>query len=167
MAYSKELRNKAFDLYVSERLPLILVAERMGLPFRTLARWKQTAQRTGADWDRARAARALTLEGIKSAAAIVLEDYLIQHKATLDGLRAAGDEVGPLQRAEVLSRLTDSFHKAMAAHAKLSPELSRLAVAMDVMQKFSDFLRVRHPQHVEIFLGVLDAFGEELSHAYS
>lgn len=166
MAFPRDSRSRCFDLYVNNRLPLTTIAEQTGIPFRTISRWKQQAAKTGLDWEQARAARALTSDGIKTAAQIVLEDYLIQHKATLDALREPLEPIGPLQRAEVLSRLSDSFHKAMAAHAKLSPELSRLAVAMDVMQKLAGFLRTHYPQHVEAFLEVLEPFGEELSQVY-
>lgn len=167
MAHSAETRRKARAFYVHDRLPLEVAAEKVGVAHGTVARWKRLALAAGDDWERARAAASLSGDGIKSAAQAVLEDYLLQHKATLDALRDPDEPISPLQRAEVLSRLSDSFHKTMAAHAKLSPELSRLAVAMDVMQRLATFLRANYPQHVTAFLEVLEPFGETLTDAYA
>lgn len=167
MAHSAETRRKARALYIHDRLPLETIAERIGVSFGSVSRWKRIAAAAGDDWERARAAASLAGEGLKSAAQAVLEDYLLQHKATLDALRNQGEPISALQRAEVLSRLSDSFHKTIAAHAKLSPELSRLAVAMDVVERLAAFLRANYPQHVTAFLEVLEPFGETLTDAYA
>ncbi|MCK7581840.1 MAG: DUF1804 family protein [Chromatiales bacterium] len=181
MAHSEEVRRRARAYYVHERLSLEAAAAKAGIGHVTIARWKREALKRNDDWDRARAASSISAEGLKSVAQVVLEDYLIQHKAALDELRdldaaaaraaAEGREhaptITPLQRAEVLSRLSDSFHKALAAHAKLQPELSRLAVAMDVMKLQARFIREHYPQHAAVFLEIIEPFGEELSRAYA
>jgi phage gpG-like protein len=50
-------------------------------------------------------------------AQIVLADFLVLHQATMEQLKDAGD-VAPLEKAEAISRLSDAFHKTMAAVAK-------------------------------------------------
>lgn len=168
MAHPAETRRRARAYYVHERLTLEVAAGKAGVTHATLARWKRAALAEGDDWDRARAASSLSGEGLKSVAQAVLEDYLVQHRATLDALRTAEEaDMTALQRAEVLSRLSDSFHKTLAAHARLQPELSRLAVAMDVMKLLAGFIREQYPQHVAAFLQVIEPFGEELSRAYA
>ena len=167
MAHSAEIRRRARAHYVHERLSLEAAGTKAGVTHSTIARWKREALKGGDDWDRARAASSISAEGLKTAAQAVLEDYLVQHQATLEGLRDPDATITPLQRAEVLSRLSDSFHKALAAHAKLQPELSRLAVAMDVMKLLAGFIREHYPQHVAVFLEIIEPFGEELSRAYA
>lgn len=167
MAHSAEVRRRARAYYVHDRLTLEGTAERVGVGYRTILNWKNAALKRGDDWDRARAASSLGADGLKSVALTVLEDYLIQHQATLEALKGPDPGISPLQRAEVLSRLSDSFHKALAAHAKLQPELSRLAVSMDVMKLLAGFIREHYPQHVAVFLEILEPFGEELSRAYA
>ncbi len=167
MAYSAEMRRGVRAAYVYERLPLERAAERHGVAHTTAARWKRVAEAAGDDWDRARAAASLSGEGIRSVAQAVLEDYLLQHKATLEALRDPETPISPIARAEVLSRLSDSFHKTVAAHTRMSPELSRLAVAMDVMQQLAAFIREHYPQHVTGFLEVLEPFGERLTDLYA
>jgi len=141
MAHTDETRRRARAYYVHDRLSLEAAGDRAGVSHSTVARWKRVALQEGDDWDRARAASSISAEGLKTTAQAVLEDYLVQHQATLEGLRNPDAAITPLQRAEVLSRLSDSFHKALAAHAKLQPELSRLAVSMDVMKLLAGFIR--------------------------
>ncbi|AFL76221.1 DUF1804 family protein [Thiocystis violascens] len=166
MKCAPEARKRARDAYVHERQTLLGAAQAAGISLGTANRWKKADSGTSKDWDKARAAASLSGDGLQAVAMAVLEDYLLQHQATLAALRDPATEIGPLQRAEVLSRLTDSFHKAMAAHAKLSPELSRLAIAMEVMQRMANFVRARYPQHTNAFLDILEPFGETLGDAY-
>ncbi|HWQ10018.1 MAG TPA: DUF1804 family protein, partial [Holophaga sp.] len=71
-----------------------------------------------------------------------------------------------LDKAEALSRLSDAYVKTMRCLQKSSPELSRLAVASEVLQHLARFVRERHPQHAGALLQVLEPFGEELVKLY-
>lgn len=168
MRCAPEVKRRARDAYVHERLTLQGAASKVGIGLNTINRWKKADAGTSRDWDKARAAASLGGEGLQAVAIKVLEDYLLQHQATLDALKApdADPPISPLQRAEILSRLSDSFHKAMAAHARLSPELSRLAVAMDVMRRLAVFVQAQYPQHTAALLDIIEPFGAELGAAY-
>ena len=63
----------------------------------------------------------------------LLEDYLVQHQATMDQLREATD-MSARDRADTLASMSDSFNKTMASFRRLSPELNRHAVALDALQ---------------------------------
>jgi hypothetical protein len=62
--------------------------------------------------------------------------------------------------------LTDAFNKMTASITRLSPEINRTAVALDVLQRQATFAQQRYPQHVGALLEMLEAFGEELAKSY-
>lgn len=166
MAHTPETRKSVRAAYVYQRLALEVAAASHGVSPSTAQRWRAEALRMGDDWDQARAASSLAGEGRELLARQVLEDYLRQHQAALAALDSA-EAVPALARAEALSRLADSFNKIMAAHARLQPELSRLAVAMEVLQRLASFISEKYPQHAGAFLELLEPFGAELSRVYA
>lgn len=165
MAHPPELRAKVRAAYVHDRLPLETAAEKHGIGYATARRWKADAENDGDDWERARSAARLAGDGIRNVAQLMLEDYLTLHQATVDAVKTA-DNIGPLAKAEVLSRLADAFTKTMAAVGKASPELSRLAVATDVLQRFAAYVGGERPDLVHSLLEVIEPFAAELAKDY-
>ena len=162
MAHGKEKRTQLRSLYVFQRLPMETACKKVGIPRSTANRWKQEAADDGDDWDNVRSAVALGDDNFKSLSAKLLEDYLIQHQATMDLLRDAKD-MGPRERAETLASMSDSFNKTMASFKRLNPELDRQAVQLDVLQRFAMFVRAKFPQHLHVLVETLEPFGEELA----
>ncbi len=162
MAHPPETRAKLRALYVYDRLPLETAAERINISYATARRWKSDAENDGDDWERGRSAARLSNDGIRNITQMILEDYLALHQATVEAVKVA-DNMGPLPKAEVLSRLADAFTKTMAAVGKASPELSRLAIATDVMQRLAEFVGESFPQHVEALLEVIEPFAADLA----
>lgn len=109
-----------------------------------------------------RAAMALGDDNFASLSKKLLEDYLVQHQATMDLLREAKD-MGPMQRAETLASMSDSFNKTMASFKRLSPELNKQAIQLDVLQRLVSFAQARFPQHLTAMVELLEPFGEELA----
>lgn len=165
MAHPPETRSKLRALYVYDRLPLETAAERIGISYATARRWKSDAENDGDDWERGRSAARLSSDGIRNVTQLMLEDYLTLHQATVDAVKT-GDGIGPLAKAEVLSRLADAFTKTMAAVGKASPELSRLAVATDVLQRLAAYVGEFHPAHATSLLDVIEPFAAELAKEY-
>lgn len=163
--HPSERRRELRGLYVYKRLPMEACCAAMKLPRTTGNRWKTAARADGDDWDKARAAAALSEDTFNGMARRLLEDYLIQHQATIDMLRDQSELPAP-QRAQLLAMLSDSFHKTMASFKRLTPELSRHAVALDALQRLATFCQQRYPQHVPAILELLEPFGEELAKAY-
>ncbi|MFT4243547.1 MAG: DUF1804 family protein [Acidovorax sp.] len=162
MAHPGEKRAQLKGLYVYQRQPMETACEKLGVPRSTANRWKKEALAEGDDWDFLRAATALGDENFASLSKKLLEDYLVQHQSTMDLLRDATD-MGPLQRAETLSRMADSFNKTMAAFKRLAPDLDRQSVQIDVIQRFAAFAKARYPQHLAALVEMLEPFGEELA----
>ncbi|WP_182283166.1 DUF1804 family protein [Comamonas testosteroni] len=162
MAHGKEKRTQLRGLYVFQRMAMEAACKKLGVPRSTGNRWKQEATEQGDDWETARAAVAMGDENFKNLSAKLLEDYLIQHQATMDLLREAKD-MGPRDRAETLASMSDSFNKTMSSFKRLNPELNRQAVQLDILQRFAAFAQQRYPQHLAALVEMLEPFGEELA----
>lgn len=162
MAHGKEKRTQLRGLYVFQRLTMDAACKKVGVPRSTANRWKQEAADQGDDWDTVRSAVALGDDNFKSLSAKLLEDYLIQHQATMDLLRDEKD-MGPRERAETLASMSDSFNKTMASFKRLNPELDRQAVQLDLLQRYATFVRAKFPQHLHVLVETLEPFGEELA----
>jgi len=162
MAHGKEKRTQLRGLYVFQRLPMDAACKKLGVPRSTANRWKQDAADQGDDWDTARAAVALGDDNFKNLSAKLLEDYLVQHQATMDMLRVA-EGMSAMDRAETLASMSDSFNKTMSAFKRLNPELDRQAVQLDLLQRFASFAQQRYPQHLGALVEMLEPFGEELA----
>ena len=162
MAHAKEKRTQLRGLYVYQRLPMEAACQKLGVSRSTAGRWKQEAAASGDDWDSARAAVALGDENFQQLSKKLLEDYLVQHQATMDLLRDSPD-MGPRQRAETLASMSDSFNKTMASFRRLNPELNRQAVQLDVLQRLAAFAQTRYPQHLPALAEMLEPFGAELA----
>ena len=162
MAHPQEKTTQLRGLYVYQRLPMEAACAKLAVPRATANRWKRQALERGDDWDSARAAVALGDENFSSLSKKLLEDYLVQHQATMDLLRDATD-MGPRERAETLASMSDSFNKTMASFKRLAPELDRQAVQLDVIQRFVTFAQGKFPQHLGALAEMLEPFGQELA----
>ena len=162
MAHKPEVKNAARSAYVYDALTLEQIAERHGISVHTVGRWKREARDTGDDWDRARGAARLSGQGSEAVTAAVLEDFVLLFQSTIADLKA-DKEIKPIARAEAISRLTDAYNKTMSAAAKSSPKLNKLAVAMEILQYLTSFIREDYPHLVESFAEMLESFGRKLS----
>ena len=164
MAHPGEKRTQLRGLSVFQRLPMDAACAKAGVPRATANRWKKEAAAQGDDWDTVRAAVAMGDDNFASLGKKLLEDYLVQHQATMDLLRDA-KEMGPRERAETLASMSDSFNKTMASFKRVAPDLDRQAVQIDVLQRFVTFAKAKYPQHLAALAEMLEPFGEELAKA--
>lgn len=165
MAHGPEIRARVRAAYVYERMSLEAAAEKVAVPYPTARRWKSDAEQDGDDWDRARSAARLSGDSLQLLGQMILEDYLVLHQATVEGVKS-DPAASPLQKAEVLSRLADSFTKTMSAVSKASPELSKLAIATDVLKRLTNFTTDKYPEHAAALLDVLEPFAADLARSY-
>ncbi|SMH62852.1 DUF1804 family protein [Azospirillum agricola] len=168
MAHGDATRADLRRAYVYDRLELPAAADRVAVSLSTARRWKSDAEAEGDDWEKARTAARLAGDGRQSVAEMILNDYLMLHQACMEEVKAART-IDPLKKAEVLSRLADAFNKTMGAVSKASPELSRLAVATDVIQRLAGFIRKRKapPAVLEFLIDALDEFASELARDFA
>lgn len=162
MAHPGEKRAQLRGLYVYQRLAMEVACKKLGVPRSTANRWKQEAADKGDDWDTVRAAVALGDDNFASLSKKLLEDYLVQHQATMDLLRE-DKEMSARDRAETLASMSDSFNKTMASFKRLAPELNKQAVQLDLLQRLASFTQARYPQHLSAMVELLEPFGEELA----
>lgn len=164
MAHASEKRTQLRGLYVYQRQPMEVACKKVGIPRSTANRWKAEAAEQGDDWDNVRAAVALGDDTFSTLSKKLLEDYLVQHQSAMDSMRE-DKNMSARDRADALASLSDSFNKTMASFKRLSPELNKQAVQLDVLQRFATFTQARFPQHLVALVEMLEPFGEELAKA--
>lgn len=165
MAHGHETRKALRRAYVNDRMELLAAAAGLSIAANTARRWRAQALAQGDDWDLARMAHGLTGERRQSITERILDDYLVLHQSCIEEVKSSA-QLDPLKKAEVLSRLADAFTKTMAAVGKASPDLSRLAVATDVLQRLAGFVRNDFPEHAPALLQVIEPFAVVLSRSY-
>lgn len=146
-------------------MPLTAAAEGAKVAYDTARGWKRRAEAEGDNWDTARAALRVSTGGVKALTAEIIEDFVHLFKATIDEIKSAAD-LEPMKKAEAIARLSDAYQKTIKASGASNPELARLAIAMDVLQRQADFIRREFPDRQEMFLQILEPFGKELSRVY-
>lgn len=156
-----ERRDAVRAAYVHQRLPLEAAAKQCHVAYQTARGWKRAAAAKGDDWDKARGAARMAAGGLGDLTAQVLEDFALLFTSTLEALKAP--DVGPLDRAEAMSRLSDSYVKVVKAASQASPPLAELSVAMRVLSELSAHIRDHHPQDLPRFAAILEPFGQRLA----
>jgi hypothetical protein len=164
MAHSQDIRAEVRRAYAIEALPLESLSMRYGVAVSTLMRWKKEAAGKPDDWDKARAAARLTALGKDAINDAMLAELAPLYLSILSDLK--NETIPAIQKAEAMARLTDSHHKTMSIIAKTSPQVSKLAVAMEVLQLQANFIRAGYPHLVEPFSLMLDQFGAKLSEVF-
>ena len=160
MAHSPELRQAVRTAYVHDRLSLEAAAEAGGVPHSTARTWKARARAEGDDWDSARNAARLAEGGLGDLTRLVIGDFARLFQATMEGLKNyQGD---PVDAAQALTRLADSYVKMVGAAGRAEPGVTRQGMALEVLRLLSDFIRRQYPQHLATFAGILEPFGAHL-----
>ncbi|CAG9412182.1 hypothetical protein NVI2019_OHEONHNH_00854 [Providencia alcalifaciens] len=165
MAYPQETREKLRRAYIFNQLSLEVAASQIGVAFVTARRWKKEAQDKNDDWDKMRAAHMLAGGGVEDAGRAVLMSLVVQCQAVTEQINTNPD-IPADKRVELLASLADAFNKATSASKKILPETDKLATAIDVIQRFGQFISDKYPQHNVVFVEILEAFANELERAY-
>jgi hypothetical protein len=165
MAHAPEKKQQARAAYVYDRLTAEGVATKIEVPVATVRRWKSAAHAAGDDWDKSRAAQAMSQAGAGAIAQGVLLDYLSQHASVMEGLKE-DSKIPAIVRVKAMNGLADSFHKMMAAVAKAAPDLARFSVATEVLGDLAQFASERYPQHAGSLAELLEPFAAHISEKY-
>ncbi len=165
MAYKPEKRLAVRASYVSERLPLPAAADKHTVSISTAQAWKRQAKLQGDDWDKARSASRLAAGGLGDITAQLLEDFALLFQSTLEELKSA--QIGPLEKAEAIARLSDSYNKTMKAASASSPKLSELAIAFKVLDRFAQFVKTHSPDDLPRFAALLEPFAADVTAEFS
>ena len=163
MAHPKEIREKLRRLYVSDGQTLEIAAMMCEIPTATARSWKRAAKETGDDWNKVRAAYTLAGGGIEDLSRSLLAGFLVQYQSTMTMLQDTSvEELMPSERAKLLASLSDAFTKTVSANARVIPETSKLATALELIEFLMAFVQEKHPKHLPAFVEVLEPFGAEV-----
>jgi hypothetical protein len=165
MAHDADKKREARRRYVFERQALPTIAITLDVSEASLRRWKRDAGARGDDWDIARSANTIAGEGLDRLITEVVQDYVTVHQATIDDLRSDPNLTAG-EKAKILAALADSFNKTVNAAGRVSPKISELGVAMDVLKRLADFTTRHYPTIAPGLLEVLEPFGAHLSEVY-
>ncbi|WP_374348608.1 DUF1804 family protein [Chitinimonas sp.] len=161
MAHGDDTKRAVRAAFVFDGLELPAAAAKHGVAEGTARRWKYQAKEVGDDWDKARGAQMLAGGGIEEVARQTLAIVVMQVQTTVQAINESPD-MRPEVKVQMLTSLADAYNKLLAASRRLMPETSQLATAMDVLQKFGQFIRDKYPKHLAAFAEVLEPFGDEL-----
>ncbi|MBF0416762.1 MAG: DUF1804 family protein [Magnetococcales bacterium] len=146
---------------------LARAARQLGVAESTARHWRRLDQQAGVSWELRgdgalldRAAGCLIGNRRDRIVGAMLEEYLELHKEAVASVKRG--EVKPLERVDALSKLSQALDRTLRALGKASPELSRLGVAKWVLERQAEFVRLHYPDYLEMFVEILEPFGEEL-----
>lgn len=161
MPRDRAVRRAVRRAYVSDRAPLTEAARRAGASYSTARAWKRADAAAGDCWDRAREAARLASGGLGSITEQVLSDFSFLFTTTMADLKTAATE--PVERAKAMAMLSDAYAKTMRAAGAADPKLSRLAIALETIERLGRHLQEHRPELLGPVLEELEAFGQTLS----
>lgn len=165
MAYQLSDRDAVRQAYIFDRLDLESVAIAKNIPVSTVRRWKREALSVGDDWDEIRSAHTLAGNSTEDLANQFLVDFIILAQATKDEVMN-NPKIKTPKKALLVIKLSEAYHKALNANKKLMPTASKLAVAMETIERLSDFIAKNKPLLLNDFLDILTPFGEQLGQVF-
>lgn len=164
MAYPQEIKDAVRRSYVIERLTLEEASDKHGVSYHTVRSWKKKAREQGDNWDMARQATRLSQGGIGDLTNQVMEDFAHLFQRVVQDVKSA--DVEPLKKAEALARLSDSYTKTMRAATRGNPDVGKLAVALEVLDRLAKYVAKEFPEHANVLLDILEPFGDHLAKTY-
>lgn len=165
MAHSAEIKQAVRSSYIYERLSLSACSLKHAVSFSSVQSWKRKAKANGDDWDKARAASRLADGGLGDITQQLLEDFALLFQSTIDDIKN-GDFNG-LEKAEAISRLSDSYNKTMRAASGGNPKIAKLAVALQVLEELVAFIQKEYPEDLPRFAVILEAIQPRVSEVFA
>lgn len=163
MAHSQDTRDKVRQLYI-EGLPLPGAAVTCGVSYDTARDWKSSARKKGDDWDTARTAYKISGAGIDDLNQQLVEDFARQVITTTRELEAA--TIPAAAKAQLLAQLADAYSKFSKAFARVNPQFSGLAVALDTLKTLAEHLRLKDPAALKALQPHFEEVGAILGKRY-
>ena len=135
------------------------------MPTGTAHRWKKAAAAAGDDWEKLKEVYVMTAGGLEDVSRYVLMSFMVQHRSVMDELTTNPD-IPPVVRVDKIVSLADAFNKMTAASRRVLPEISRLVVAVDVVERLAGYVELNHPDLIVPFSEMLEGFGREIEALY-
>lgn len=164
--YPKPLRDEVRALYVHGHLTIPQISEKINLPIRTIHRYRAKARTEGDDWENARLSALIAGQGYQATVSQVLEGLLQQSRSVMEAINA-NESLDSEKKMSMLAQLAYSMNMARKAAEGLNPKISKLTVALEVLNLLTRYIRDEHPEHTAAFLEILQPFGTELRRRYA
>jgi len=164
--YQKNIRDEVRALYVHSHLNIPQISDRLNLPVRTIHRYRANARNDGDDWEVARLSALVAGQGYQAAVSQVLEGLLKQSQCVMQAINE-DETLDPEKKMSMLAQLAYSMNMARKAAEGLNPKISKLTVALEVLNLLTRHIRDEHPEHAAAFLEILQPFGTELRRRYA
>lgn len=161
MAYGKDKIDEVRKLYVFDRFSLDKASDFANVSYATAQRWKNQAKAQGDDWDKLRTARTMANGDIEELSTQIMANFVVTFKSAMEQIQD-NFEIDPEKKVKLLASVSDSYVKAVAANQKTMPEVSKLAVAYQVVEMLSKYIAEHKPDLLTVFMEVLEPFGEVL-----
>jgi hypothetical protein len=143
-------------------LPLEAAADKAGVAHGTARNWFNSAKKAGDDWNKFQAASLIVAGGgIEQAIGRIIAAGLIRCESLLEQLNKP--EVLPGEAVKAMAVLGDTIAKLKAAGKGMMPETDAMAVQLDTLKRYAEFVRVKYPAQAAAMLETLEAFGEVLA----
>jgi len=158
MAHSPDIKMKLRAAYIGG-LPLEAAADKVDVPLPTARNWYRAARDAGDDWDAfQKASLVVSGGGIEQALGRIIAAGLLRCETLLEA--TAGN---PVESVKAMGVLGDTVSKLRAASKGMMPEADRLSIAMDVVKSLGEFIRTKHPRHLNAFAEILEPFADEVA----
>lgn len=124
----------------------------------TARRWRDEAKEAGDDWHRLRAAHTLAGGSVEELAVAMVAGQLVQYQTAMEELKNnTGLDIA--DKVKLLTSLSDSYNKTIAANARIMPHTNKLATALEVIEMMLAFAQENHPKHLQALAEILEPFG--------
>ena len=163
MAYPPHIRAKVRGLWVNGGMRDDRIAVETGVPEATIRSWRRKDKDAGDDWERARNAARIAQGGMGEVTQQVMQDFVLFAEDIIPDIK--GSDLSPDKKVELIASFSDSWAKFIKVMGRASPEVAKLAVAMECLKELVEHLRERHPvllRNPEL-IQALDEFGPILS----
>lgn len=165
MAHSPEIVQAVRGSYVFERLPLPVAAAKHDVSYSSAQAWKKKAFEAGDDWERARSAALMAAGGLGDATNQILDGFTILFQTAIQKVQDDENQTAEDMVAS-LARLSDSYAKMLTSAGKSNPKISKLAIAMEVLNEEAALIKAEFPDDVERFAKILDRLGPRICEVF-
>lgn len=128
-------KAKARQLFI-ENEKVADIAKELGVSVATIYNWKTADKQLGVNWDKLKAVAGNYK--LQTLAQSLLAQTLATFNKLNDELEAA--DLDLTEKMDILCRAIDGFNKAVNSASKLTPEVNKLSIVSEFIEKLTDEL---------------------------
>lgn len=164
MAHSADKKAAIRNSYINEQLDLKAAALKHDISYATARSWKKKALDENDDWDTVRVSLNIANGGTKELRNQVLQRFYTQSEYIFRELENRED-LDPMKMIELLTKWSDAVSK-VSKTLGVSNDFDRIGFALELLQFLGSFIKESFPQHANVFLEILEPFGQAVAKQY-